>query len=103
MLGQLTAVWWGIQPGLILLGKSAKNMKICLKITELALFNGIDKMRPGNVLDDISGAVEDTALGAASNIPKELQGKKNMVLCVSTAGMELGGICMKTRFCLITG
>ena len=47
-----------------------------LKITELALFNGIDKDAPGNVLDDISGAVEDTALGAASNIPKELQGKK---------------------------
>lgn len=57
-------------------GKISKEYEDLLKITELALFNGIDKMRPGNVLDDISGAVEDTALGAASNIPKELQGKK---------------------------
>lgn len=57
-------------------GKISKEYEDLLKITELALFNGIDKMRPGNVLDDISGAVEDTALGMASNIPKELQGKK---------------------------
>ncbi len=57
-------------------GKISKEYEDLLKITELALFNGIDKMRPDNVLDDISGAVEDTALGTASNIPKELQGKK---------------------------
>ena len=44
-----------------------------LKITELALFNGISKMKEGNVLDDISGAVEDTALGTAQNIPNELK------------------------------
>ncbi len=57
-------------------GKISKEYEDLLKITELALFNGIDKMRPDNILDDISGAVEDTALGIASNIPQELQGKK---------------------------
>lgn len=57
-------------------GKISKEYEDLLKITELALFNGIDKMRSGNVLDDISGAIEDTALGIASNIPQELQGKK---------------------------
>ena len=32
-----------------------------MKATEEALFAGISKMRAGNVLDDISGAVEDVA------------------------------------------
>lgn len=57
-------------------GKISKEYEDLLKITELALFNGIDKMRPDNVLDDISGAVEDTALGVAANIPDELKGRK---------------------------
>ena len=34
---------------------------IRMKATEEALYAGIDKMRVGNVLDDISGAVEDVA------------------------------------------
>lgn len=54
-------------------GKISKEYEDLLKITELALFNGISQMRPDNVLDDISGAVEDTALGIASNIPDELK------------------------------
>ncbi len=54
-------------------GKISKEYEDLLKITELALFNGIDKMRPDNILDDISGAVEDTALGIAQNIPLELK------------------------------
>lgn len=54
-------------------GKISKEYEDLLKITELALFNGISKMRDGNVLDDISGAVEDTALGRAENIPAELK------------------------------
>ena len=33
-----------------------------MKATEEALFAGISKMRAGNVLDDISGAIEDVAL-----------------------------------------
>ena len=57
-------------------GNVSKECKDLLKITELALFNGIAQMKPGNILDDISGAIEDTALGMASNIPDELKGKK---------------------------
>jgi len=54
-------------------GKISKEYEDLLKITELALFNGISQMKEGNVLDDISGAVEDTALGRAENIPSELK------------------------------
>ena len=54
-------------------GKISKEYEDLLKITELALFNGISKMKEGNILDDISGAVEDTALGCAENIPDELK------------------------------
>lgn len=57
-------------------GKISKEYEDLLKITELALFNGLAQMKPDNVLDDISGAVEDTALGKAENIPPELKGKK---------------------------
>jgi len=57
-------------------GKVSKECEDLLRITELALYNGIEKMQVGNVLDDISGAVEDTALGKAANIPDELKGKK---------------------------
>ncbi len=57
-------------------GKISKEYEDLLKITELALFNGIAQMKPDNILDDISGAVEDTALGKAENIPADLKGKK---------------------------
>ena len=32
-----------------------------MRVTEEALFAGISKMRAGNILDDISGAIEDVA------------------------------------------
>ena len=42
-------------------GKISDNKQKLMKATEEALFAGISKMRAGNVLDDISGAVEDVA------------------------------------------
>ncbi len=42
-------------------GKVSEEVQRLLKTTEEALFAGISKMRAGNVLDDISGAVEDVA------------------------------------------
>ena len=42
-------------------GKISEEKQMLMKATEEALFAGIDKMRDGNVLDDISGAVEDVA------------------------------------------
>ncbi|MBR1943093.1 type I methionyl aminopeptidase [bacterium] len=42
-------------------GNISEDLQKLLKVTEEALFAGIGKMRAGNVLDDISGAVEDVA------------------------------------------
>ena len=42
-------------------GKISDEKAMLMKATEEALFAGIEKMRAGNVLDDISGAVEDVA------------------------------------------
>ncbi len=42
-------------------GKIDEDKQRLMKATEEALYAGIDKMRVGNVLDDISGAVEDVA------------------------------------------
>ena len=42
-------------------GKISDENKKLLKITEEALFAGIAQMKPNNVLDDISGAIEDVA------------------------------------------
>ena len=42
-------------------GEIDEDKKRLMKATEESLFAGIDKMRIGNVLDDISGAVEDVA------------------------------------------
>jgi len=42
-------------------GNISEDLQKLLKVTEEALFAGISKMRAGNVLDDISGAVEDVA------------------------------------------
>ncbi len=45
-----------------------------MKATEEALFAGISKMRPGNVLDDISGAVEDVATSYGMGIVRNYGG-----------------------------
>ena len=42
-------------------GKIAPDVEKLLKVTEESLYAGIDKMRPGNVLDDISKAIEAVA------------------------------------------
>ena len=42
-------------------GEVSDEMKRLLKVTEEALFAGIEKMRAGNVLDDISSAIEKVA------------------------------------------
>jgi len=42
-------------------GKISAEKEHLLRITEESLFAGIEKMRAGNVLDDISGAIEDVA------------------------------------------
>ena len=42
-------------------GKISEDVQKLLKTTEESLFAGIAKMRAGNVLDDISGAIEDVA------------------------------------------
>ena len=42
-------------------GKISPEKEHLLKVTEESLFAGISQMRAGNVLDDISGAIEDVA------------------------------------------
>ena len=42
-------------------GKIAPDVEKLLKVTEESLFAGIEKMCPGNVLDDISKAIESVA------------------------------------------
>mgnify|MGYP002860297797 CR=1 FL=1 len=42
-------------------GKVSDDIQRLLKTTEESLFAGLSQMCPGNVLDDISGAVEDVA------------------------------------------
>lgn len=42
-------------------GKISEEKQLLMKATEESLFAGIAQMRAGNVLDDISGAIEDVA------------------------------------------
>ncbi|MBQ3311369.1 type I methionyl aminopeptidase [bacterium] len=42
-------------------GNISEEKQKLLKVTEEALFAGIEQMKPGNVLDDISGAIEAVA------------------------------------------
>ena len=42
-------------------GKISPEKEKLMKVTEESLFAGIAKMRAGNILDDISGAIEDVA------------------------------------------
>ena len=42
-------------------GKVSPDIERLMRVTEESLFAGISKMRAGNVLDDISGAIEDVA------------------------------------------
>ena len=55
-------------------GKVSDEVQRLLKATEEALFVGISKMRAGNVLDDISGAVEDVAVRENLGIVRQYGG-----------------------------
>lgn len=55
-------------------GKISEEKQLLMKATEEALFAGIEKMRAGNVLDDISGAVEDVAKKYSMGIVRQYGG-----------------------------
>ena len=55
-------------------GKISDEVQRLLKTTEEALFAGISQMKAGNVLDDISGAVEDVAVREKMGIVRQYGG-----------------------------
>lgn len=55
-------------------GNISEENRRLLKVTEEALFAGIEKMRSGNVLDDISGAIEDIAKREKMGIVRQYGG-----------------------------
>ena len=55
-------------------GKVEEDIQRLLKTTEEALFAGIAQMRDGNVLDDISGAIEDVAKREKMGIVRQYGG-----------------------------
>ena len=55
-------------------GKISEEKALLMKATEESLFAGIDKMRAGNVLDDISGAIEDVAKNYKMGIVRQYGG-----------------------------
>jgi len=55
-------------------GNVNDDIKRLMKATEEALYAGIEQMRPGNVLDDISGAVEDVAVKYGYGIVRQYGG-----------------------------
>ena len=55
-------------------GNVSDDIKRLMKATEEALYAGIEKMIPGNVLDDISGAVEDVAIKYGYGIVRQYGG-----------------------------
>lgn len=55
-------------------GKVSEEVQKLLKTTEEALFAGIAQMRAGNVLDDISGAVEAVAVREKMGIVRQYGG-----------------------------
>ena len=55
-------------------GNISDECKRLMKYTEAALFAGIDKMREGNILDDVSGAVEDVAIANKLGIVRQYGG-----------------------------
>ena len=55
-------------------GKISEDKERLMKATEEALFAGIEKMRADNVLDDISGAIEDVAKSYKMGIVRQYGG-----------------------------
>jgi methionyl aminopeptidase len=55
-------------------GKISKDKQRLLRVTEEALFAGISKMRHGNLLEDVAGAIEDVAVRGKFGIVREYGG-----------------------------
>ena len=55
-------------------GKISPEKEHLLKVTEESLFAGISQMKAGNVLDDISGAIEDVAKREGMGIVRQYGG-----------------------------
>ncbi len=55
-------------------GEISDDCKMLLETTEKALFAGIEKMRDGAILDEVSGAVEDVALSKGLGIVRQYGG-----------------------------
>ena len=55
-------------------GKISTEKEHLLKITEESLIAGISKMKAGNILDDISGAIEDVAIRENMGIVRQYGG-----------------------------
>ena len=55
-------------------GEISEEKQLLMKATEESLFAGIEKMRAGNVLDDISGAIEDVANSYKMGIVRQYGG-----------------------------
>lgn len=55
-------------------GNISEDKKLLMKATEESLMAGISKMRAGNVLDDISGAIEDVANSYKMGIVRQYGG-----------------------------
>ncbi len=55
-------------------GNVSDDIKRLMEATEKSLYAGIDKMRPGNTLNDISGAIEDVAVEYGYGIVRQYGG-----------------------------
>ena len=55
-------------------GEISEEKQHLMKVTEEALMAGISQMRAGNVLDDISGAIEDVAVREGMGIVRQYGG-----------------------------
>ena len=73
MLVLLMAVWLAIVLG-HRVGKVSPEVDELMKVTEESLYAGVEQMRPGNVLDDISKAVEAVANRGGYGIVRQYGG-----------------------------
>lgn len=55
-------------------GKISSEVEKLMKVTEESLYAGIEQMKPGNVLDDISKAIESVALREGYGIVRQYGG-----------------------------
>jgi len=72
--GAILDGWHGDSAVTVPVGEIPEDVKRLLKATEGALHAAIDKMRPGNVLNDVGGAVEDFVTPYGFGIVREYCG-----------------------------